>query len=1208
MKTLIEVLIIVLAITTSGIKVQSQTVPSKTKFEQTNILKPGDTKSLTSEYVQGVITVKLKKGVGECGKQAGTVHFGVQSLDEKVLDYKVFQLEKRFRYNPAKLRADLPDLSRIYKISFPESFSVSEVAEAFSSDPNVEYAEPIPVYHTADVPNDAMYSQLQHLPQIHAPEAWDIHKGENGTVEIVIAINDSGVDWDHEDLQSNIWQNLAEDFDGDGHTMEYIGNQWVLDPGDLNGVDDDENGFTDDLFGWNFITNNNDPNPIPGNPENGHGTHCAGLAAGATNNNAGIASISWNLNIMSLCVGQNSGIDYGWDGIIYAAENGADIISNSWGGPNFYNAGQEAVSYAAGLGSIVLAAAHNYDNTTLIYPASYQEVISVAAVNVDDTKTDYSNYNLAVDISGPGGGTEGGIWSTVPGNNYEPWNGTSMATPLVAGCLGLLKSYRPDWSNDQLITQVLGTADNIDSLNPGYINMLGTGRVNAYRMLAEDVLPFLKLEFLSVSPDDANGNGINEQGENVTLNFSLRNYAQGLGAENVIVSISTEDPEINIINGSCIEYIPSDSTFSIMDQLQIQVGANATPHVAELTLHFQSDGPILMGEDMIFNVLVAPSGIFVFEGEENGQDYSGTLITGFLNHLGYNYTYANCYPSLLGFETVFLSHGNFGQNMDKGTEFTSSNALAVKEYLESGGNLYVEMGGMFYKMTYSQYPNIPAMKLLFGINSAMLYNNENPIDTLFGAAISPMDGMLFAGSDQKYNWHIDKLTPKPEAVIPFTEKDYGNVAIMYDGSATYGQKTFYMGYSLAELPNRDAISSRYNVLLKTMEFFGYNQAGYILSNFLTDKTAGGLPLEVQFTDISLSDPVYPILSWQWDFDNDGTIDSDEQNPVWIFSEPGDFTVRLITSNALNSDTLTLENLITVNSGYLVYEGVENGEDYSGVFIRDYLQENASTVTYRNDFPQSLEGYWAVFLSFGNGGSGGTVLNDEMAAVLTDYMEDGGYVYLEGGDALGNDQVNNTQLLNLFGLIAATNGTGTNPINSLEGKPAAITHDMVFTGNNQISNDSIDKYAPSANGKTAFTESGYGTVGVQQSISNGRRTFCFSYSLADLTDGEFPNIREELLHRILNFFDIYTANPEVKKTTANGLNIYPIPSHDKITISSSAIKGIAQLSLFNVNGEKVLEMQLTNSETQIDISTLPRGVYFLRVQDEKRVEVEKIIKQ
>ena len=97
---------------------------------------------------------------------------------------------------------------------------------------------------------------------------------------------------------------------------------------------------------------------------------------------------------------------------------------------------------------------------------------------------------------------------------------------------------------------------------------------------------FLKLELLLVTPDDANGNGINEQGENVMLNFDLHNYAQGLGAENVIVSISTDDPEINIINGSCTVYIPSDSTFSIEDQLQIQVGANASSHVAELNTSF----------------------------------------------------------------------------------------------------------------------------------------------------------------------------------------------------------------------------------------------------------------------------------------------------------------------------------------------------------------------------------------------------------------------------------------------------------------------------------------------------------------------------------------------------------------------------------------------------------------------------------------------
>ncbi len=1201
---------IVLAMTATGLAVQGQSASSRTDSGETSVCEYNNSKFLTSECVQGVITVKLKKGVGEFGKQTGTVQFEIQSLDDKVAAYQVNKLEKRFPYNPAKLRSDLPDLSRIYKISFPENHLVNEVAAAFSSDPNVEYAEPITVGHFAEIPNDVLYAQMQHLPQIHAPEAWDIHKGENGTEEIVIAINDTGVDWDHEDLQSNIWQNLAEDADADGHTMEFTGTQWVLDPGDLNGVDDDGNGFTDDLLGWNFITNNGDPNPIPGNSFYDHGTHCAGIAAGATNNGTGIASISWNVKVMGICADANNSLPYGYDGIVYAAENGADIISNSWGGTGFSQANQEVVNYATGLGSIVLGAAHNQDNTLLIYPACYQEVISVASVSVDDTKAPYSNYNIAVDISAPGGGMDPGILSTIPNNEYAYFQGTSMATPLVAGCLGLLKSYQPDWPNDQLITQVLGTADNIDSLNPNYINMLGTGRVNAYRMLAEeDVLPFLKMELLSVTPEDANGNGINEQGENVMLSFELKNYAQGLGTENVSVSITTDDPEINIINGSCNVYFPSDSSFSIEDQFQIQVGANASSHLAYLTLHFESDGPILMGQDIIFYVLVAPSGIFVFEGEENGQDYSGTLITGFLDHLGYNYTYANNYPSLLGFETVFLSHGNFGQYMDKGTEFTNSNALAVQEYLESGGNLYIEMGGMFYKMTSSQYPNIPAMKLLFGVNSAMLYNNENPIDTLLGVENAPTEGMLFAGSDQLYNWHIDKLTPKPGAVIPFVEQDYGNVAIMYDGSSAYGQKTFYMGYSLAELRDRDATSSRINVLLKTMELFEYNLQGYILSNFLTDKISGGLPLEVQFTDISLSDPAYPILSWQWDFDNDGIIDSEEQNPVWIFNEPGDYSVRLITSNSQHSDTLVSENLITVNSGYLVYEGVENGDDYSGFFIRNYLQENAYTVTYRNEFPQSLEGYWAVFLSFGNGGSEGTVLNDEMAAALTDYLEDGGYVYLEGGDALGNDQVNNTQLLNLFGLVASTNGTGSNAIDELEGKPTAITHDLVFTGNNQVSNASIDKFAPSGNSTTAFTENGYGTVAVQQYNPLGRRTFCFSYSLANLTDGEYPHTREELLHRILNFFEIYTSEPDIMQFNDDELNIYPNPCRRTITLifPGSANKGDYYISIIGLTGQEIIHRQLSVAKSQIDVSNLEPGLYFIKVNQGDSTRFAKFIR-
>ncbi len=1213
MKTLLKLSFIALALIISGLTANSQNSSSFIKSRQTQVtgqMSPGQ----SAEYIQGEITVKLKAGVGEFGKQTGAVQFGIQSLDEKAGKYEVNHLEKRFHYNPAKLRPDLPDLSRIYKISFPDKFSLDEVVGSFSSDPNVEYAEPIGIGHTADVPDDSLYSRCQHLAQIFAPQAWAIHKGEAGSEKIIIAIVDTGVDWKHEDLQSNVWQNLAEDADGDGHTIEFDGTQWVLDPGDLNGVDDDGNGYVDDLIGWNFITNNGDPEPIPGNPIGYHGTHCAGIADGVTDNGKGISSISWNLTFMPICTDQNNTLPYGYDGIIYAAENGADIISNSWGFFVPSNAGQEAVTYAAGLGSIVVAAAHNYNNTVLLYPASFEHVISVAALNFDDTKTVYSNYNLWVDISAPGGGSEGGILSTLPGNAYGLMAGTSMATPMVAGCFGLLKSFHPDWSNDQLITQLLGTADNIDSLNPDYINMLGTGRVNAYRMLAEEnVQPFLKLDLTSFNTADANGNEINEPGELVTLNFDLHNYAPCYGADNVNVSISTEDPDIAIINGTATINIPPDSSFSILNQLQVQVSANASCHFADLTLHFESDMQITMGEDINLKLLVNPSGIFVYEGEENGQDYSGSFIASFLDHLGYDYTYSNTYISLKGFETVFLSNGNIGQNLDKGADFTQDNSLAIQDYLESGGKLYIEMGGMFFKIYNDNYPNKAAMKDLFGVNLLTTSTTENPIDTLLGVSGTPTAGMLFNRSDQSENWHIDKMFPQSTAKIPFFEKGYGNIAIMNTGPENNPYKSFYMGYSSAELHDRDITSSRYNILLKIMQFFNYSlPQGYILSNFIADKNIGPVGLQVHFTDISLSDPVYPVNSWQWDFDNDGSIDSYDRNPSWTYNDGGNFSVRLIVSNGFKSDTLIKEGMINVNSGILVYENVAGGIDFSGTYIKDYIQGRGYPLTYTNNFPESLEGYSAVFLSTGNAGSTYAYLDDHMAKITTDYLEGGGYVYLEGSTIFGYYQTNNTLLFDLFGITSAEFVFTGNPIDSLGGQPDALTNEMLFTGDSQASDLYIDMYEPSPDGIAAFVESNYGTVAVQSSVPGGHRTFCFSYVLADLTDGEMPNTRDELLNRILNFFDIYTSVPVVVKPDALSCKVYPNPVNTNATFQYDMPEdGQVSLEIYNSTGQKIRQLadgfqSKGEHNVQWNAEGLPAGVCYYMLRCGKQMQSGKII--
>ena len=1176
------------------------------------------TKSSTMEISQpmfhkGMITIKVKEGVSEFNAQRAPVSFNIPSLDVKAKKYKLNLLEKRFRYNPQNLRSDLPDLSRIYRIEFPEKYSVKKVADEFAKDPNIEYAEPIPVNYPDDIPNDALYGQCQHLPQIFAPQAWDIHHGEDGP-EIVIAIIDNGVFWKHIDLTENIWQNLGEDFDGDGKTLELVGTIWVFDPDDENGIDDDGNGFIDDFIGWDFVANNNDPDHNSG--EN-HGTHTSGIAAGMTNNVVGIASISWNVKTMPIQVANPEGYFVGaYNGIIYAAENGADFISNSWGSLNYSLANQEVIDYVSGLGSIMIASAGNEGGIVTHYPSDYTGVVSVASVSVDDTKAGYSSFGPATDISAPGGGWEGGILSTTPNNTYELMSGTSMSCPLLAGCFGLLKSYHPNWTNEQLITQMMGTVDNIDTLNPNYLYLLGTGRVNALYMLTEENVTMpqeLKLDLIVADPQDENGNGINEPGEEVTLNFEFRNYVPYVGEDNVTVTIQSDDPEITILYGTATINIPPDGFFTIEDQFLIRVSADANSHFVDFTIHFETNTPVVYGQDIIFSLLVAPSGIFIFEGEENGRDYSGSYYRTFLQHLGFDYTYSNSYPqSLKGFESVFLSHGNVGQFLDKGTMFTEENILLYQEYLEYGGKLYIEMGGMFSGMQYFGYQNYVEMTELFGVAYAPIVYTRNPIDSLIGAENNPFEGIIFSESNQVYNWYIDDLEADTGALIPFYENDYGNVSIMNDGSATYGHKTFYFGYALSELKDRNTASSRYNILLKIMEFFGYElPEGYVLANFITDKNVGGLPLEIQFSDISLSDSAYQISSWQWDFTNDGIIDSYEQNPIWTYNNGGLYDVLLIVSNGLKNDTLVLEDYITVNHGFLVYEGVPDGACYSGAFIDDYLSEHAHTHTYLNTFPKSLEGFGAVFLSFGNYGLNYTELNDQMAGVITQYLEEGGYVYLEGGDALGYDQAGNNNLINLFGLASIEDGT-TNYVDSLAGQSDAITHDMLFNSSSQLTNTYIDIFYPLGNANTAFIESNYGVVAVQYTGDEGQRTFCFSYALADLDDEVFPHTREEVLNRICEFFDIY-VNVETLENRFSELNSFPNPFSNIVTFSYSLPKeSLVTIEIYDINGRLtsllVNEVQQDGKhEVVFDGKGLLSGIYLVKLQAGEEILTTKIIK-
>ena len=337
----------------------------------------------------------------------------------------------------------------------------------------VEYAHPNWLAEISVFPNDPFFNQLWGMNKIKAPEAWETQTGN----AVIVGVNDSGVDWTHPDLRNNIWENLGEDLDGDGTVLQWNGNTWVFDPGDVNGVDDDGNGYADDFVGWDFY--NDDNNPMD---NEGHGTHVAGTIGAVGNNSIGISGVCWNAQIMPLKTFENNtgSTSAIIDALEYSIIMGAPLSNNSWGfSPNLNppQALQDAITVAEQNNHLFVAAAGNNGNDIEVassFPASYpnQNILSVTATNILDKLPAFANYGLnSVDLAAPGVG----IYSTGPNNSYYDSNGTSMAAPHATGAAALLLSECNTLSYQDLKNILITTVDVKADLNGKCIS---SGRLN----------------------------------------------------------------------------------------------------------------------------------------------------------------------------------------------------------------------------------------------------------------------------------------------------------------------------------------------------------------------------------------------------------------------------------------------------------------------------------------------------------------------------------------------------------------------------------------------------------------------------------------------------------------------------------------------------------------------------------------------------------
>lgn len=420
----------------------------------------------------------------------------------------------------------------MYIMDLPAGTDVVAAAAAMRARPGVLAAGPDVLTYPALVPNDTNYPSQYHLPQIKAPLGWNV---TTGAASVVIAIIDSGVCLDHPDLKPNIWTNPT--------------------PGHYDPV-----GMPNDINGWNFVDNNNDPNPKPtgidvdgdgiADGQVDHGTLVAGTAAAAGNDGYGCAGVAWGCKIMPLKVFP---ADNGGDvatviaAINYAVDNGAKVINLSIGGqytPLFdgpltaaFNAGVVVVCAGGNSGADLTDAQSTWESPVCNdgnLSLGENHVIGVGAVDRNDRRASYSNFDSShshfIDIMAPGDAIYGdaAYFPAFPAftNYFQTNSGTSFSSPIIAGLAALLLSHDPTLKPEEIIPLIDNSGDNIDGLNPAYAGKLGGGRINCARALGVPVPP-------SPALDLAAADTLGDDGGSITVTWR-KSPDDGAGANDVV--------------------------------------------------------------------------------------------------------------------------------------------------------------------------------------------------------------------------------------------------------------------------------------------------------------------------------------------------------------------------------------------------------------------------------------------------------------------------------------------------------------------------------------------------------------------------------------------------------------------------------------------------------------------------------------------------
>ncbi len=518
------------------------------------IYKPQSSINPNKLALPGVVVVKFKTGIVPTMKDL----YNVPELQKRIINEAAPSAMKSvLGLLHVKLDKTSEVLGNIYLVHYTGTVTPAMMAQSLEQNPDVQYVEPHYMYKvnaSDSIPSDSLISQQYALNVIQAFQAWNVTMG---SPTVTVGIVDTGVNWMHPDLYPNIWQNP----------------HWRTDTQ-----------YPADSIGWDFGgLGDGNGNPTPDNnpeedfpPPYEHGTHVAGIvaAAGVANGTVGVAP---DCKIMPVKTSEKDMVDpssgfpyivYGFEGIIYAADNGARVINCSWGGVGFSQYEQDVIDYATSKGALVVAAAGNDHSEEFQTPAYYENVLSVAATDQNDNRASFSNYSYNVSVSAPGLD----IWSTYGTDTYAELNGTSMASPCAAGVAALVASEFPNYNAHQIMEQVRVSSDNINNINPSYADMLGYGRVDAYRAVTMTSSPGVQISGITLS-DSVGGNndGIYTDGETIQVFGIATDWLSP--ATNLQLTLESNDSNVTIVNGTeNVGYLATLATYDMRkDPLSFKV-------------------------------------------------------------------------------------------------------------------------------------------------------------------------------------------------------------------------------------------------------------------------------------------------------------------------------------------------------------------------------------------------------------------------------------------------------------------------------------------------------------------------------------------------------------------------------------------------------------------------------------------------------------